>query len=297
MVITESLYATDAEDPGDPAWTLGVPGDQAQTGLWTRAEPVGTTYNGEPMQTDFDHTTDPGLACYVTGNGTVGGEAGAEDVDDGCTTLLSPVFDLTSATRAFVSYWRWWAQDGFTEDDDWVVEATDDGGVTWFEVESFDDKRNYWEHVTVELSALDGFELSSQVQLRFLACDLGGGGLIEAAIDDFDLLYAMADLSPVEDPKLPVPQVVTLHQNQPNPFNPVTTISFALPRDSEVDLAVYGLDGRRVATLVSERMSAGEHAVTWQGRDATGRRVASGAYFYRLVTDSQVQVKRMVMVK
>ena len=297
LVITESFYATEAEDPGDPAWTLGIAGDTASSGHWLRAEPVGTIYDGAPMQTDDDHTPAPGVACYVTANGAVGGEPGDADVDDGCTTLLSPVFDLSTATRAFVTYWRWFGQDGFTVDDDWVVEASNNGGATWVELERIPGNHNAWNHVAVELGLLGGgFELNDQVQLHFLACDLGGGGLVEAAIDDFDLLIFMGDITPVED-VTPAPQAVLLRQNQPNPFNPATTITFALPRDAEVDLAVYAVDGRRVATLASDLMLAGEHSVTWRGRDEGGRRVASGAYFYRLVADGQLQVKRMVMIK
>jgi len=297
LVITETFYATEAEDPGDPAWTLGVPGDGASTGNWVRAEPVGTTYNGVIVQTDVDHTPDPGAACYVTQNGPVGGPAGDYDVDDGCTTLLSPVFQLSTAERAFVTYWRWFGQTGLTVDDDWVVEATNNGGATWVEVERISGNQNSWNFVAVELGLLGGgFDLTDQVQLRFLACDEGGGGLVEAAIDDFDLLYFMGNVSPVENPT-PVAKAVVLRQNQPNPFNPATNITFALPREAEVDLAVFGVDGRRVATLASEVMSAGEHTVTWRGRDESGRRVASGTYFYRLMADGQLQVKRMVMVK
>ena len=223
--------------------------------------------------------------------------AGDNDVDDGCTTLLTPVFNLSTAERAFVTYWRWFGQDGFTVDDDWVVEVTNNGGASWVEVERISDNHNSWNQVAVELGSLGGgFELTEQVQFRFLACDLGGGGLVEAAIDDFELLYYMGGLSPVDD-RTPARSVVLLHQNQPNPFNPATNISFSLPRDAEVDLAVFGLDGRRVATLASELMPAGAHTVTWRGTDESGRRVASGAYFYRLVADGQLQVKRMVMVK
>ncbi len=298
LVVTESVYTTDAEDPGDPEWTMGVAGDGATSGLWARYAPAGTIYNGEAMQTDEDTSPDPGVACYVTQNGTDPNDPGEADVDDGCTTLMSPVFDLSTTSRAFVTYQRWWAQDGFTEDDDWLVEASNDGGVSWFVVETFDDKRNYWEHVAVELGALGGgtFALTDQVQLRFLACDLGGGGLVEAAIDDFELLIFMGDTTPVED-VVPGLQTVQLRQNHPNPFNPATTITFALPRDGQVDLAVYALDGRRVATLVGGVVPAGEHTVNWDGRDATGRRVASGAYFYRLTADGTSLVKRMVMVK
>ncbi len=60
---------------------------------------------------------------------------------------------------------------------------------------------------------------------------------------------------------------------------------------------VYTIDGRRVATLVSEVMAAGEHHVSWNGQDDNGRQVASGAYFYRLKAGNDLLVKRMILVK
>ena len=73
LVVTEPAYAQDAESDGVPAWQLGAAGDAADTGIWVRADPVGTVYNGAPLQTEDDHTPAPGVACYVTGNGAVGG--------------------------------------------------------------------------------------------------------------------------------------------------------------------------------------------------------------------------------
>ncbi|MBD3220868.1 S8 family serine peptidase [bacterium] len=298
LLVGESVYATAAEDPGDPAWQLGVPGDQATTGLWVRADPVGTDYQGLNVQPEDDHTEDPGVACYVTGNTAPGGEAGDQDVDDGCTTLVTPVFDLSLAERAFVSYWRWYGEGGFSIDDDFVVEITNDG-VSWIEFERVPENANSWQRVSVDLGSLAGgaFALTDQVQLRFLACDENTGGLVEAAIDDFEVATFMADVTPVEDTPDAAPAALVLHQNHPNPFNPATTIQFALPGAGAVDLAVYTVDGRRVRTLVDQDLPAGQHQVIWHGRDDGGRRMASGAYFYRLVADDQVQVRRMVLIK
>lgn len=78
------------------------------------------------------------------------------------------------------------------------------------------------------------------------------------------------------------PAVVSALSNHPNPFNPTTTVSFSLPADGAVDLAVYDLAGRRVRTLVSDVMPAGRHAVAWDGRDDAGRAMASGGYVARL---------------
>ena len=68
----------------------------------------------------------------------------------------------------------------------------------------------------------------------------------------------------------------------PNPFNPRTRLQFELPAEEQVTLVIYDLQGRRVKTLLNERLGAGPHQVTWQGDDENGRSVASGLYFARL---------------
>lgn len=94
-----------------------------------------------------------------------------------------------------------------------------------------------------------------------------------------------------------VPQVLSLDGNFPNPFNPKTQISFGLPRAAEVDLAVYDLRGRRVATLVNRTLTAGRHTATWRGTDDTGRQVSSGIYFYRLRAGSERLTGKMMLLK
>ncbi len=93
------------------------------------------------------------------------------------------------------------------------------------------------------------------------------------------------------------PGVFSLHGNYPNPFNPKTTISFNLPSNQQVKLAVYSLDGRKVATLLDEPRSAGAHEVTWMGLDDAGQPVASGSYMYRLEAGPYSQVMKMTLVK
>lgn len=88
-----------------------------------------------------------------------------------------------------------------------------------------------------------------------------------------------------------------LSQNVPNPFNPTTTISFQMPEAGQVRLAIYNALGQEVQTLVQEFRDAGNHAVVWNGRDALGRQVASGVYFYRLEADGFQQARRMMMLK
>ena len=89
-----------------------------------------------------------------------------------------------------------------------------------------------------------------------------------------------------------------LHQNQPNPFNPRTTIAFDLPRDCRVNLGIYDVSGRLVKTLLAgEAMTAGRRQRIWFGRDDAGAQVATGVYFYRLEADGAVETKAMTLMK
>jgi hypothetical protein len=99
----------------------------------------------------------------------------------------------------------------------------------------------------------------------------------------------------VETPTLPT--AYSLSQNYPNPFNPTTTIEFSLPRSGFVTLDVFDVQGRRVATLVSEQLQAGLKRVDWDGRDRTGSNVASGVYFYRLRANDFSSTRKMLLLK
>ncbi len=94
-----------------------------------------------------------------------------------------------------------------------------------------------------------------------------------------------------------LPKVFSLGDNYPNPFNPMTKISFSLPETQAVKLTVYGLDGRKVAILVNEERSAGTYEVNWMGRDDHGQAVASGTYFYRIDAGPYSQVRKMTLMK
>ena len=99
-----------------------------------------------------------------------------------------------------------------------------------------------------------------------------------------------------EDPAA-VPGRMTLDANYPNPFNPETTITYALSEPGEVVLTVYTLLGQPVRTLVQARQPVGSYEVRWDGRDAAGRAVASGAYFYRLQRGSMALTRRMLLLR
>jgi hypothetical protein len=83
-----------------------------------------------------------------------------------------------------------------------------------------------------------------------------------------------------------------LSQNYPNPFNPISTIAFDLPKTSEVTLQIFNILGEEVATLVSERLSAGSYSYEW---DASN--LASGVYLYRLQAGKYVETRKMVLMR
>jgi hypothetical protein len=95
------------------------------------------------------------------------------------------------------------------------------------------------------------------------------------------------------------PATYTLAQNVPNPFNPRTTIRYTLPERADIRLVVYDLTGRRIRTLVRGVQQPGRYSVVWDGRDETGRDVASGIYLYRLevVGRGTVETKRMALIR
>ncbi len=85
--------------------------------------------------------------------------------------------------------------------------------------------------------------------------------------------------------------------NHPNPFNPETRITYTLPKDGNVTLAIYSVNGQRVQTLVDGYRTAGTWNVTWNGKNEVGVNVPSGPYFYRLIMGNQTQSQKMVLTR
>ena len=94
-----------------------------------------------------------------------------------------------------------------------------------------------------------------------------------------------------------IPEALALSQNCPNPFNPITSIAFDLPEDSQVKVSIYDSSGRLVSALVDRPLPAGSHRVIWMGRNGTGNEVPSGVYFCRLEAGDRTIVRRMMLLK
>ncbi len=274
-------------------WTLGAPDDNATSGQWILADPVGTVYNGSQAQPEDDHTPIPGVMCFVTGNGSPGGAAGDADVDGGKTTLLSPIFDLSRVESAIVNYWFWYTNDlgNNPAQDTWKVEVTANG-TTWVPLESSMASPNAWTERTFELE--DFITLSEQVRFRFVAEDLSPGSLIEAAVDDFQLIVGQPSAGVEEQAAV---TRFALSRPTPNPFSRAAELRFAVPQASPVSVEVFDVSGRLVRTLVSGALPAGEHAVRWDGANGAGHRVGAGVYFVRMSAPGFTQVRTVTLVQ
>jgi hypothetical protein len=97
----------------------------------------------------------------------------------------------------------------------------------------------------------------------------------------------------VSTPVMPL----ALRQNSPNPFNPVTSIGFYLPRPGHVRLEIFDVNGREISVLADGHYASGEYSVEWNGRDRTGSMAASGVYFYRLTAGKESLSRKMVLLR
>lgn len=105
----------------------------------------------------------------------------------------------------------------------------------------------------------------------------------------YDFYQCLVGIEPIAGE---IPNVYSLAQNFPNPFNPVTKISYGLPKAGNVKLVVYDVLGKEVATLVNQFQQAGKYAV-----DFDAANLSSGAYFYRIEAGDFVAIKKMVVLK
>jgi predicted GH43/DUF377 family glycosyl hydrolase len=154
---------------------------------------------------------------------------------------------------------------------------------------------NTWQHFAIAFTSSGFASSTSDSRLRFWFAPYDAAG--DAYFVD-NVVLSPASLEGASTERVTattdteLPTQVLLQQNHPNPFNPSTTIEYAIPEGGAVEIEVLDVLGRRVATLVNEKKPAGTYTVHW---DATG--VSSGVYFYRLKTGDFVQTKRMLLLR
>jgi Zn-dependent metalloprotease len=284
--------AAAADFETDPGWTVGAAGDNATTGVWLRAEPIGTSLGGVQLQPELDHTADPGQLCFVTGNATAGLDIGTNDVDGGHTTLTTPVFSALGLTNAAIEYYRWYTNNGGGDPgtDFWRVDLSFDGGFNWVPIELTTVTDGSWRRVVFFVS--DYGAPTATMKLRFIAEDIGPASLVEAAVDDFRLL-SLATTTGVGDA---VP-AASFAPAAPNPFGSSTRLRFTVARRARARLAIYDVQGRTIRTLLDGWVEPGAREVSWDGRDSNGAAAADGLYFARLNLDGREVVRSLVRLR
>ncbi|MCC7142017.1 MAG: T9SS type A sorting domain-containing protein [Candidatus Eisenbacteria bacterium] len=119
----------------------------------------------------------------------------------------------------------------------------------------------------------------------------GGGGTPSFCINPCTSVDVDSDTPVVTGP------ATRLFQNTPNPFNPRTSIRFSLAAGGPAELFIYDVNGRKVKTLVSGNLTAGEHTEVWDGTDDAGRKVGAGVYWSQLKAGGYESNKKMVVLK
>jgi predicted outer membrane repeat protein len=121
----------------------------------------------------------------------------------------------------------------------------------------------------------------------------GNPRIVGVAVDmgayEYNVVTAAGESSPVYDTGLRAPY--------PNPFNPSVTIAYEIDASGQVDLSIYDVAGRLVATVVDGVQEAGQHKETWTGIDRTGNRVASGVYMVVLRAGGRIDHRKITLLK
>ena len=150
----------------------------------------------------------------------------------------------------------------------------------------------------------DGFQIAiiDTTQLTYLDEEL------EPGTYEYEVtaVYDEGESEPTEPVEVEIyvnssPELLTnntkLVNNNPNPFNPTTTINFTTKEAGNVNLNIYNIRGQKVKTLVNDNLDAASHSVVWNGKDDNGKAVSSGVYFYKMQAGKYTSTKKMILMK
>ncbi|MFC1898287.1 C25 family cysteine peptidase [Candidatus Cloacimonadota bacterium] len=116
--------------------------------------------------------------------------------------------------------------------------------------------------------------------------------------EDFvQYLYPITISEETNSPDDPISPNVLSAKNYPNPFNPDTTISYSIPSDGKIELAIFNMKGQKVKQLVHDIQVAGSYSINWNGKDNSGSLVSSGIYFYQITTSEKSLKRKMLLLK
>lgn len=291
--VMRRLLRDDLESPGD--WVVGAADDDATAGFWAWGEPE-ASYGvlNRPAQPGGDLS--PGVhACFATGL-SAGADAGANDVDAGATTLLSPILDLSGLSDATARFQLWFSNQlgGYPWEDAFLIYGSADGGITWTTLYETSAGAVGWRRVSLPLHEF--LPLGADLRLAFVAADRAGDSVVEAAIDDFEILTATPTAS-LNDSTPPVETLATSLQLAGNPSRGPLELRVVAGEAGPTTIGIYDATGRRVRILWRGELPAGERAIVWDGCDDGGLPLGSGRYWARITTPRSTVTRAIVRVR
>jgi choice-of-anchor B domain-containing protein len=219
----------------DLGWTVsGSP----SSGDWERGLPEGTSNNGESSNPGTDSPSDCSEQAFVTGN--LGGNSGADDIDGGETVLLSPIFDLTAYADPLINFESWFYNSGGSgnPNDSLVIEILNGSSVVRLDfADANTTNSNSWVSKSFQVSSF--ITLTTTMQIRLRAMDIGAGHLAEAGLDNFKVVensLAAVSTNSVEEEFL----------IYPNPFNKEINIKIESKAFKQLKVEVLDLAGRLI---------------------------------------------------
>jgi hypothetical protein len=267
-------------------WTAGLPTDDAVTGNWIFDAPVGSFESGVMCQTDQQHTPG-GIICAVTGNAAASASIGTNDLDSGRTTLISPVFDLSTSINPGFSYYRWYTNDqGATPKTEyWQVFISGDGN-NWVPVELIKTPDHSWRRFALRVK--DYIVPTATVSLMFVAEDSAAnkGSLVEAAVDDL-ILYD-ATTTGIDENGSPVTGLTVY----PSPAKDNISIAWNQTENENLSLVVTDNLGKTMYTTAEKTWAAGEHLVT-----IPVSTFKNGIYFLQMKGNKFNEIKKITVMK
>ncbi len=274
--VPEMVYSYNMDT--DPQWTM--------EGQWAYGTPTG---NG-----GVDHgNADP--SSGATGIYVIGYNLNGDYTNDMPEThMTTSAIDITDLSAVSVKFQRYLNVEQPAYDHAHLKVSTDGSSFTSVWSNGGEVTDSGWTQYEYDLSAVVAG--ASTMYLRWTMGTTDSSWLYSGwNIDDVEIwgLRPSNDLSGVDG----VPGYKMSLGNYPNPFNPMTQVSFAIEADGHAMINIYNVQGQLVRRLVDGNLAAGTHQVTWDGRDQSGLQVGSGVYFARLISGGQIAEHKMVLLK
>jgi hypothetical protein len=171
----------------------------------------------------------------------------------------------------------------------YTIEGTD--GLSFLSIDNLENNSLEWNYD--ELVNTIGFEPT--VSGTWMVVSSDGELISEATNGPFNLTIDISEILTIDENL--IPENFSLHQNHPNPFNPITTLQYDLPEDAMVNITIYDMMGRIVSNLVSSQQNAGYKSIQWDATNNVGQPVSAGLYLYTIQAGKFRQTKKMVLLK